>query len=520
MLALLVAAAALRFHDLPARVMHTDEAVHAVTVGRMLAGEAFRYDPKDFHGPVLHYATLPVAWLRGQRTFADLDEWTLRGVPAAFGVLLVFLPFAFRRELGGLPGAVLAAWFTALCPMMVFFSGYYIMEMLFVGFLGLFGLAAWRWAENGSRNWLLVAGVCLGVLHATKETFVLHVAAMAVAAILAGGRGSLRATPAFLKTHWKEMAGAVLVAFLVSAVLLTHGFRNPGAVLDGLRTYLLYFQRADGSAAGHAQPWSFYFSTLFAWKPSSAGFLFSEIGLLALGTYGGLRAFLGRHEDARSARFQRITALYTLITVIVYSLIPYKTPWSFLGTVHGLAILSATGLAAWAPRGPIPAAKRVATWTGGILAALALAAWTTHALACTQRIRSSPADPAQPYVYGHTSQGFLALVAKIDQLEACEGRLLELWVAEEENGWPMPWYRRHALGHNRYTHDSLPFGTGNPDVAAVSREWFGEAAQALMATHRHQVFPLRPWIDLHVFFRNTLQGMPPDEPQQIRSRSP
>ena len=515
MLALLVAAAALRFHDLPARVLHTDEAVHAVTVGRLLEGDTFRYDPRDFHGPVLHYATLPVAWLRGQRTFAELDEWTLRGVPAAFGVLLVFLPFAFRRELGGLPGAVLAAWFTALCPMMVFFSGYYIMEMLFVGFLGLFALAAWRWAENGSRHWLLAGAACLGVLHATKETFVLHVAAMVAAAVLAGGRRSLRATPAFLKAHWKELGGAALVAFLVSALLLTHGFRNPRGVVDGLRTYLLYFQRADGSAAGHAQPWAFYFSTLFPWKPTGA-FLYSEIGLLVLGAYGGLRAFLGRHEDPQAARFQRIAALYTLFTAIAYSLIPYKTPWSFLGTVHGLAILSATGLAAWAPRGPVPAALRARAWAGGVLAALALAVWTTHAMACTQRIQSSPADPAQPYVYGHTSQGFLDLVAKIDQLEACEGRPLELWVAEEENGWPLPWYRRHALGHNRYTHDSLAFGPGNPDVVAVSSTWFVDAAQALMATHRHQLFPLRPTIDLHVFFRETLQGMPPEEPAQLR----
>ena len=33
--------------------MHTDESINAYLVGQVLAGEAFRYDPQDRHGPAL-----------------------------------------------------------------------------------------------------------------------------------------------------------------------------------------------------------------------------------------------------------------------------------------------------------------------------------------------------------------------------------------------------------------------------------------------------------------------------------
>jgi predicted membrane-bound mannosyltransferase len=109
LLAPILLAAALRFPDLASRPMHADEAVHADN------------DPSEYHGPTLYYLTLVPAWLRGERRYADLDEVTLRLVPAALGVALV-AAHACARGFLGTAGAEAAALLAALSPAMVFYS--------------------------------------------------------------------------------------------------------------------------------------------------------------------------------------------------------------------------------------------------------------------------------------------------------------------------------------------------------------------------------------------------------------
>ena len=499
--------------------MHTDEAVHAVTVGRLLAGEPFVYVPSDFHGPTLQYSTLPVALARGQSTFQNLDEATLRGVAAGYGVLLVLLTFAFRKELGT-PATWFAAWLTAISPMMVFFSRYYIMELPFAVFLGLLGLCCWRFTSDPPAKrwpWTIGAGIALGLLHATKETFVIHVAALAIAATFAGGPGGVRQLAGFARANWKFLAAAAGIGFFLSAALLSHGFQRPVAILDGMRTYLLYLHRAEGSDAGHAQPWHYYFSTLFSLRPAAGGFWYSELGLLLVGIAGMIRAFWFPPEDPRQRLFARALAIYTLVCFTAYSAIPYKTPWSFLAATHGLILLAGLALAAFLPARPSRPLPKPAL-ARAMAGAVVLALLTTHALLYVRQIvLIAPAAPEQPMVYGHTSQGFLDLVREINRLESVEDKRLTLTVVEEENGWPMPWYRRQALGYNRYGHET-PDLTSPPDIVVVSKEFLPDAAQNLLASHQPRRFPLRPGIEVSAFLRRNLAGMPPPAKPELRQR--
>ena len=113
--------------------MHADEAVHAAKLGTLLEQGRYAYDPEEFHGPTLNYLTLLPARLQGAVRYADLDERTLRSVPAAMGVLLV-AAHALLIPLIGVPAAAAAALLTALSPAMVFYSRYYIQETLLVFF--------------------------------------------------------------------------------------------------------------------------------------------------------------------------------------------------------------------------------------------------------------------------------------------------------------------------------------------------------------------------------------------------
>ena len=111
-------ALALRAPKLATRPLHNDEAVNAVKVSELWQHGRYTYDPNEYHGPTLHYATLPFLWLSGARTSADLDDAKLRLAPVAFGVGLIFLLLLFVDGLGR-HALVWAAIFIAVSPAMV-----------------------------------------------------------------------------------------------------------------------------------------------------------------------------------------------------------------------------------------------------------------------------------------------------------------------------------------------------------------------------------------------------------------
>ncbi|HEV58303.1 MAG TPA: hypothetical protein ENN87_12555, partial [Phycisphaerales bacterium] len=128
-LAAVLLAGALRVPHLARRPMHTDEAVHADRYRLLLDGQ-YRYDPTEYHGPTLNYLTLIPALLSGAGfSYVQITETTLRVVPVFFGVLLVALVWLIARDTGS-AAAVMAALLTAVSPVMVFYSRYYIQEML------------------------------------------------------------------------------------------------------------------------------------------------------------------------------------------------------------------------------------------------------------------------------------------------------------------------------------------------------------------------------------------------------
>ena len=127
-LALVLLASALRFPALAARPMHADEAIHADKLGTLLEGGGYAYDPAEYHGPTLYYLGLLAARLQGARSYVEIDEVTLRSVPAVLGVLLVAAHLGARPLLGA-PAAALAGLLAAISPAMVFYSRYFIHEM-------------------------------------------------------------------------------------------------------------------------------------------------------------------------------------------------------------------------------------------------------------------------------------------------------------------------------------------------------------------------------------------------------
>lgn len=496
----------LRAPDLDRRPLHTDEAVHAVKAGILMDTGAYIYDAREYHGPTLYYPAIPLVWLTGARQFAEIESAApFRMTTVLFGVLLVFLLFGLRDGLGQ-RAAVLAGILTAVSPAMVYYSRYYIQEMLLVCFTFAAFVFAWRYTRRRRIGWALLAGAAIGLMHATKETSVLAWAALVLAVLLTVAwtrwvDGRHLHLPDYFH-HWHAL-GALKVAAVIAVLCLTALLSNPSATWDSIATYFAYVQRAgtgDSSTHGaslHTHPWTFYFERLF-WFQDGPRPRWSEalIGILSV---TGFAKALRRRAPVCEANVHllRVIAFYTLALMVLYCAIPYKTPWCLLGFHHGLILMAGAGTVAvigWLPRRWMRAAAVLLLALG--VAHLAKQAWSASYV--------YPADSRNPYVYAHTSTDLLNLVRRIEDLAAVhpEGRNLVVQVmVPKSDYWPLPWYLR-GFPRVGYT-DEVPERIA-ADVVIAGLELEDAVAAQLGEGYFTEYFGLRSGVLLEVHIRQPL----------------
>ncbi|MSU37278.1 MAG: TIGR03663 family protein [Pedosphaera sp.] len=451
-------ALALRVPGLATRPLHNDEAVNAVKVSELWKHGRYVYDPDEHHGPSLHYATLPFLWVSGARNSDELDDATLRLAPVAFGVGLILLLPLFAEGLGR-HALAWAAVFTAVSPAMVFYSRYFIHEMLLVFFTALTLGAGWRYARTRSARWAAGAGAGLGLMSTTKETFVITVAAMGLAGIVTAGwttpkRDRFRSLLALW--NWRHAALASSAAFAVWLLLFSSFFHNFEGLLDSARAYLPWLKRAGGSSP-HIHPWSFYLERL-AWFHPAKGPFWSEGLILVLAALGAVESLV---SDKSSLR--RFLTLYTIILTAAYCAISYKTPWCLLSFFHGMILLAAVGAAS--------SVEFFRARSKKILVATVLAAMTLQL--SWQAWRASvvySADRRNPYVYAQTAPDLLKLVQRTEGLARVAPAGYETVVkliAPESDYWPLPWYLRRFKHLGWY--EKLPDDPYAPIVVVSSK---------------------------------------------------
>ncbi len=433
----LVAALALRCPHLAERPMHNDEAVNAIKLKALWEQGSYQYDPQEYHGPTLLYATL--AWMKlvGPADFAHLDEAQLRLVTVIFGAALILLLPLVADGLGR-RATVCAGVLTAVSPAMVFYSRYFIHEMLLVFFTLLALAAGWRYTQNRKLGWALLTGAAIGLMQATKETFVLTLAAATAAWILNGlwNRKRNQSLSPSLPCNFKHLAAALSAWITTVLILFTSFFTNAHGPVDAIRTYLPWLHRVGG-ASPHIHPWDFYLERLTFFH-SGKGPVWTEGLILGLASIGVLAVFLRKQWAEGNPSFIRFLALYTILLTTIYSAISYKTPWCLLSFWNGMILLAGVGAMTLIDFRPQPAWK--ISVAGLLLAGVAQ-------LACQAFQASVPyaADVRNPYVYAQTSADILNLVDRLDALaptDAQKNKLVLKVMAPESDYWPLPWYLR------------------------------------------------------------------------------
>jgi len=435
---LMLLAAALRLPQLPARPMHSDEAINADKLGVLLEQGEYRYSAVDYHGPALIYAAWVLARAEGITHYANLSETTLRLIPALAGILLVGLHI-FLVRYSGLPGAAASALLTALSPAMVYYSRDFIHEMLLVLFTFGCLLAALRYWERRRAAWAIAAGVCAGLMFATKETAIIPLTCMAAAAAVAAAmRWRRNGYSAMPKRVFGDAALALVAAAGTTALLVSSFCANPRAITDLILSYRGYLLRGSGVGTAHVHAWGYYLH-LMNYSRAGSGPLFTE-ALITILAIAGLVAAVRRSSLGKSgSSFPLFLAVYCVAMVAAYSLLPYKVPWNFLGPIHAMILLGGTGLAALNETVRRNSMKAV-------IAALLLLGFGHLGWQAWMGSFRLGSDPANPWVYAQTSKDIFTIVQKLELLASTypAGRAeIPIAIVSKENLWPLPWYLRH-----------------------------------------------------------------------------
>lgn len=433
-----VLAAALRLPRLNVRAMHTDEAVHADKFGTLLEKGQYWYDRFEYHGPTLNYFSLIPAWLGAKENYVQVTEFTLRIVPVFFGILLVFL-FTLLSDGLGKTAVVTAAILTAISPAFVFYSRYYIQEMLLVCFTFALIACGYRYTRNKKIGWAIATGIFAGVMHATKETSIIAFGAIAAAIVL-----TLLLRPNArekLSIEIKTVTPSHIIAFVVSAAIVSalfysSFFSNPVGIIDSFRTYATYFNRA-GQNQLHIHPWYYYLKMLLYTRYGD-GPIWSEAFIVILACIALVVMRRKQPVPGLDSNLLTFFAAYTVIMTVIYSIIPYKTPWCMLGFLHGMIILAAIALAAITnlrPSKPIRAIILVVLSTGGI-------GLLCQSIAGNYKYYQSTCNP---YVYAHSTNDVYVIKQRLEDVLNAQprGKATEIHViCTDDDYWPLPWYFR------------------------------------------------------------------------------
>jgi uncharacterized protein (TIGR03663 family) len=491
--------------------MHNDEGVNAMKFRALYVNNSYKYNPDEFHGPTLPYFTLPAAWLQGGGDYNRFSEPAYRAVTVAFGLGLILLLALLARDLGR-SEMLWAAAFTSLSPAMVFYSRYYIHEMLLVFFSAWTFICAWRCANSGRALWAVAGGIGLALMYATKETFVLPVAAMALAVGTAAAWKRWRESeaPAFQpRWKWPHLAMALAAALVAAVLFFSSFFTNASGLVDAVRTYLPWLRRAGGGATPHVHPWWFYFERLL-WFHTRDGPFWSEGFVAALALAGFFGACRGR------AVLPRVIAFYTFWLTLFYTLLPYKTPWCLLGFYHGAILLAGAGAAMlWrACRGAALKAILALVLAAG-LCHLGWQSWLGN-FAMDSRGVPYCVSTKNPYVYSQTLPDVTRLVNTVEAIARVspQGDATEMEVIAPESYWPLPWYLRRMKSVGYW--DKIPNQPLAP-IMIVSAGLHANFDERPVRTHLMAgYFALRPQVFLELYVNTNLWGayiktLPPEK---------
>jgi uncharacterized protein (TIGR03663 family) len=507
--AILLIGAVLRFYRLSLVPFHHDEGVNGnFLVPLVREGlSKYQYNPENYHGPTLYFFSAVVPWLArffGGKSFGDtygLNDYTVRGVTAIFGIATIGLVLLLRKRLGTI-GALSAAALIAISPGAVYLSRYFIHESLFVFFTLGIVVAALKYYDSGRGVYLILTGISAALMVATKETWIMNGPVLLIALFTTTLYFSLRArldpqrggSDVSLSESWgrniERLGGAMNVttfallafaAFIAVAVLFYSSFftNYPKGVRDALQTLNLWKNRTHE----HEHPWSQYLS-----------WLIQEEGVIVL--LGGIGALISVwRADNRLGLF---VAQWSFGLLAAYSLVGYKTPWICLNFIVPLALTSGYALESGYQKLREFGQPRLL-----LAAALVIVAICGYQMYELNFVHYD--DDQYAYVYAHTRRGMLSMLAQIDHVATQMKTGTDTGISiVSPDYWPLPWYFRDFKRVGYYQQivpTTEPIIIGSKAQEEQLKANYGDRYQLIRSGEDEGAFALRPGVDLLLYVR-------------------
>ena len=420
------------------RTFHPDEANQAFTTGHLLETGRYTYQPQDHHGPTLYYAAAAIQRAAGHTNTATLDGTLLRCTPLVFAVLgLVFGFVALKRLTKSIVPGLMFALLLGTSPFFAFFATDFIQEVLLASFLLIMFWAGAGYLRPGAKwkrgTWALFFGTAAGLAFATKETCLISFAAAAFATVPFLVK---RLTLEKLRAHARDGILAVLGFLIVACILYSDFGRDFHGVYNAfIAAPLSYLGRAAGNATAstganwHVHPWWQYALWLFLANPC----------LLALFMFICPAAWMLRRRTTESTfnAFQ-FACSYALVTLAIYSLIPYKTPWCAVQIEVPLVLAVVLGLVCVAEVFPSRRWLPLAVLPGLLL--------FENNIPALIHMNRDPDSTANPCNYAAASPEVKELAATVatameSQNQKPETPFIAVALPAADT-WPFPWYNR------------------------------------------------------------------------------
>lgn len=499
-IAILLIAAVLRLYDLNLVPLHHDEGVNGNFLVRLVREGAYTYDPENYHGPSLYYFSALIPWIikvlfgSAARDNYGLTTFTVRLVPALFGLATIGLVFLLRRRLGTV-GTLAAALMLALSPGAVYLSRYFIHETLFVFFTLGIVVAAVRFYDERNPAYLIPAAASAALLFATKETAFISVGVLLIALgmtwaymrFIPGYHNErTRSSPEGLvdefggRTTLVTNVGLALTVFVALYVLFYSSFfTNYKGINDSFQTFAIWQKTGE---TAHVHPVDMYLRWLIR----------QESPLLFLGAVGAAIAVL-RPKNS----FALFCGLWAFGLIAAYSLIGYKTPWLLLNFVVPLALIAGYALQAIYDMDQ----RQLRLVAAIMVVAVGVAVYQTIDL---NFVNYDNDKPYYVYVYAHTTRPTLDLVKEVERIaKENSGGTTGITIVSPDY-WPLPWYFRNftRVGYyGRMAASSEPIIIANSNQKAEVDANFGHYYEQVSSKEPGGMFELRPGVNLLLYQR-------------------
>ena len=423
-LCIFIIAILFRFIDLSGRPMHGDEAINAYKVYELIETGKFSYQPSQHHGPLLFYISNLIFLFNSFDSINDLSVESLRSITCVVGVLLVFFCFIFKNSINQ-NTIYLVSGLMAVSPSLIYFSRYFIHEILMVFFSMVMIIGVYKYLDTGKQFWIIFIGIILGCMISTKETWPIFLIAM----VISGGIScsyNRRNHPISIKNYIIIIGVSVLTAFL----FYSDYFKDVNNSIDFFQAFKFYLIRMSSEGI-HNHPWYFYLMKFFPFN-NFENLLYLGEGVLFLIFIFSLPLVIFSENYPFIVKF---LFWFSLTLFILFSLIPYKTPWNIISIIPGVIIVSANTI-----NYQISNLNKKSPGKFFIVLLFCLLLYQSYSYNF-----KNESNPANPYVYSHPTDDIFKIEKKIYNMVNVLKNKKEFSIfiiATDHDYWPLPWYFR------------------------------------------------------------------------------